>query len=155
MVRGELGDELAIRHPGRGGQPGFGADAGADLLGDGARAAQAMAVLADVEIGLVEAQRLDQVGVIGKDGADLVADRLVGVEARLDEDEVGAAPPRGDRRHRGPHPEHPRFVTRRGNHPAMPAADRDRAPAQRRVVALFDAGVKRIHVDVDDLALAG
>ena len=34
----------------------------------------AAAVLADVEIGLVEAQRLDQVGIIGEDRADLLAD---------------------------------------------------------------------------------
>ena len=34
----------------------------------------------------------------------------------------------------------------------MPAADRDRPAPQRRVVALFDARVKRVHVDMDDLA---
>ena len=33
----------------------------------------------------------------------------------------------------------------------MPAADRDRLAAQRRIVALFDRRVKGIHVDMDDL----
>jgi hypothetical protein len=37
----------------------------------------------------------------------------------------------------------------------MAPADRHRLAAKRGVVALFDAGVERIHVDMDDLALAG
>ena len=34
LVGGELGEELVVGHAGRGGQPGLGADAGADFLGD-------------------------------------------------------------------------------------------------------------------------
>jgi hypothetical protein len=34
-------------------------------------------------------------------------------------------------------------------------ADRDRLPAQLRVVALLDRCVERIHVDMDDLARPG
>ncbi len=45
-----------------------------------------------------------------------------------------------------------RFVARGGHDPALVriAADRDRPAAQRRVVALFDRRVERVHVDVDD-----
>jgi hypothetical protein len=31
-------------------------------------------------------------------------------------------------------------------------ADRDRLPAKRRIVALFDRRVEGVHVDMDDLA---
>jgi hypothetical protein len=33
-----------------------------------------VAVLADVEIGFVEAERFDEVGIVGEDGPDLPAD---------------------------------------------------------------------------------
>src|SRR3546814_5482079 len=66
--------------------------------------------LGDVEIRFVERQRLDQHGVIGEDRANLLRDRAIDLEARLDEHEIGAAPERGDRGHRRPHAEHARFV---------------------------------------------
>ena len=59
VVGGELGDELAIGNAGRGGELAFLANPAANVFGDGAGAAQPMAVLRDVEIGLVEAQRFD------------------------------------------------------------------------------------------------
>ena len=73
LVGRELGDELAVADAGRRGEPGLRADPAADVLGDRPRAAEAEPVLGDVEIGFVEAQRLDQVGVVGEDRADLVA----------------------------------------------------------------------------------
>ena len=73
LVGGELGDELVVADAGRGGEAGLGADPAADLLGDRAGDAEPVPVLGDVEIGFVEAQRLDQVGVIGEDRADLAA----------------------------------------------------------------------------------
>ncbi len=71
----QLGDELAVADAGRGGEPGLGLDPGADFLGDRPGAAQPAPVLGDVEIGFVERQRLDQVGIVGEDRADLVATR--------------------------------------------------------------------------------
>ncbi len=88
MIGGELGDELAVGDAGRGGELALLANAAADVLGDRARAAEPAAVLGDVEIGFVEAQRFDQVGVIGEDRADLLADGAIDVEARLDEDQA-------------------------------------------------------------------
>ena len=81
MVGGELGDELAVGNAGRGGESGFLADPAADVLGDRPRAAEAVPVLGDVEIGLVEAQRLDQVGVVGEDRPDLLRHGAIDVEA--------------------------------------------------------------------------
>jgi len=51
------------------------------------------------------------------------------------------------------HAELARFVARGRDDAAFPrSADRDRLPAQLRIVALFDRCVERIHVDMDDLA---
>ena len=72
MVGGELGDELAIADAGRGGELALLADPPADVLGDGAGAAEAVPVFGHVEIGFVEAQRLDQVGIVAEDRADLL-----------------------------------------------------------------------------------
>ena len=82
LVRGELGEELVVGDAGRGGEAGLGPDPGADLLGDPGGDADPLQILGDVEIGLVEAQRLDQRRIIGEDRADLVRDRAIGVEAR-------------------------------------------------------------------------
>ena len=72
VVGRELGDELAVTDPGRCGQPRFLANAAADVLGDRPRSAETQAVLGDVEIGFVEAQWLDQIGISGENPAHLL-----------------------------------------------------------------------------------
>lgn len=130
-------------------------DPRADQLGDPRRRTDPADVGGDVEIGFVETQRLDVRGVVLEDRADPVRDLLVDLEPRLAEDQVRTQPHRDRRSHRRTHPEPPRFVARRRNHaPFGRAADRQRLAPQGRVVALFDAGVERIHVDMDDLAQA-
>src|SRR3546814_8147050 len=80
-------------------QPRFGLDPRADFLGDRARRAEPANILGDVEIRFVERQRLDQHGVIGEDRANLLRDRAIDLEARLDEHEIGAAPERRSEEH--------------------------------------------------------
>ena len=63
-----------------------------------------------VEIGLVEPERLDEVGEFDEDRMDLLRDRSVHIEARRHEHKIGAAPHRGDRRQRGLHAEGPRLI---------------------------------------------
>ena len=156
LVRCQFGDELVVADAGRGGEAGRVLNPRADLFGDRLGRAQAMAVFADVQIGFVERQRFDRVGIIGEDRADLVRHGLVHLEPWADEDEVGAAPDRGDRGHRRSHAERARLVTRRRHHAARPAAtDCHRLAPQRRIVALFDRGVEGVHVDVNDLAHGG
>ncbi len=111
-----------------------------------------MPVLGNIKIGLVERQRLDQVGIVEEDCPDLLADGAIDIEPGLDEDQVGATPFRGDRRHRRAHAERPRFVARRRDHAAMPAAYRDRFALEAWIIALLHGRIKSIHVDVDDLA---
>src|SRR3546814_1836470 len=79
--------------------------AAADQPRSRGRAAEFRAVAADVEIGLIERQRLDLVGIVAENGADLVRYVAIDVEARRHEDQIGALPLRGDARHRRPHPE--------------------------------------------------
>jgi hypothetical protein len=51
------------------------------------------------------------------------------------------------------HAELARFVARGRDHAAFArSADRDRPPAQLRIITLFDRCVERIHVDMDDFA---
>ena len=109
-------------------------------------------VRGDVQIGFVEAQGLDEVGIVGEDRADLARNLPVNVEARLDEDQLGAFPFGGNRRHRRSDAERARLVARGGHHSAMPATDSDRLPLQLRIIALFDRRVEGVHVDMDDLA---
>jgi hypothetical protein len=110
-------------------------------------------VLGDVEIGLVARQRLDDPSMFGEDGADLQRDFAVDVETRFQENQLGALATRGDRRHRGADAELPRFIAcSRHDATFAGASDGDRLAAQIRLVALFDEGAKRIHVDMNDLA---
>ena len=54
------------------------------------------------------------------------------------------------------HAELPRFVARGCDDAAFAgSADRDRLPAQFRIVTLFDRCIERIHIDMDDFARSG
>ncbi len=128
-------------------------DAGANLLGGRRGGRQAAPVLRDIEIGLIERQRLDQRRVVGKDRVDLARDGAIDVEARRHEHQLRALAHRRGRRHGRAHAEGAGLIARRGHHASLSAvADRDRPPAKGRVVALLDRRIEGVHVDVDDLA---
>lgn len=91
QVARHLRQELAVGDAGRGIEAGHLLDAGADDGGDLGGDRNILLVLSDVEIGLIERERLDEVRVLGKDLADLPRDRAIHVEARLDEDQIWAA----------------------------------------------------------------
>lgn len=75
--------------------------------------------------------------------------------ARFDEDQVRALTPGGHRRHRRPDAELSGFVARGRDDAALAGStDGDRLATKLRIVPLLDGCVERIHVDVDDLALA-
>ena len=111
-------------------------------------------VLGDVEIGLVERQRLDERRDRTEDVEHLLRGGAVLREVRADDHEVRTQPHRARHRDRRPHAELPRFVARRRDDAATfgAAADRDRLAAQLGSVALFDRRVERVHVDVKDAA---
>lgn len=66
---------------------------------------------------------------------------------------AGAATLGSDRWHRRSDTEYARLIARRRDHSArLRTADGDGPSAQRGIVTLFDRRVKRVHVDMDDLA---
>ena len=67
LIAGQFGDELVVGHPGTGGQPGFGLDPGPDQFGDPGGGADPFQIFGDVEIGLIQAERLDMRGIVQKD----------------------------------------------------------------------------------------
>ena len=64
LIRRELGDELVVRDAGRRSQACIRLDASADFRSDGRRRTDAAAILGDVEIGFVERQWLDKIGLV-------------------------------------------------------------------------------------------
>src|SRR5690348_12138704 len=87
----------------------------------------ALQVLAHIEIGLVQRQRLHKRSVLVKNLPDLARDLAVDVEPRLDEDKLWAFPTSRDRGHGRMHPEAPGLVTgSRDDAPLTGAADGDR-----------------------------
>ena len=106
--------------------------------------------------GLVQRQRFDQVGVIGKDFVHAFRCLAIHRHAARDQDQIRAALQGGRARHRRAHPELARLVTRGGDDaaPAGTAANGDRLAAQARVIAHLDGRVKAVRVDVDDFTAA-
>ena len=84
----------------------------------------------------------------------LLRDGAVLGEIGMDDHERRAQPDRSRHRDRGAHAEGSRLVAGRRDDAALVgvAADDNGQPAQRRVVALLDGRVERIHVEMDDLA---
>jgi hypothetical protein len=66
LVARQLSDEFAIADTRGGREPNLRFDAGTYFLGDRLGAPQSAPVLGNVEIGFIEAERLDQVGIVGE-----------------------------------------------------------------------------------------
>ena len=126
-----------------------------DAPGDGHAERFAPGVRRDVEIRLVERQRLDQrrdardrwrtparetARYFWKSGRTMMSD--------------GHSRTARDIGNRRAHAKRARLVAGRRDHAALGriAADDDRLAAQRRVVALLDGRIERVHVDVQDAA---
>ena len=72
-------------------------DAGADRFGGLPGRLQPGLVCCDVEIGLVQRQRFDQVGELGEDGVNLRGYSPVDLETRWHEQQLGTFAKRGNR----------------------------------------------------------
>ncbi len=151
-VGGDLGEELVRRDAGRGGEGGLFADLAPDDARRLGRGREAGELLGDVEVGLVERQRLDERRVAKEDRPHPPRHLLVAREVGRHEDRLRTLALRGDRRHRRADPEPPRLVRRRADHRPRPRpGDHDRLPPELRPVPLLDRSVEGVHVDVDDL----
>ncbi len=88
-VGGDLGEEFVGGYAGRGGEVELVADLLADGAGYAGRCGESGFVFGDVEIGLVEGERFDEVGVLLEDFACGSGDGAVASEVRRDEDCLG------------------------------------------------------------------
>ena len=114
-------------------------------------------VLGDVEIRLVERERLDERRDLAKDREHLLGDRSVLREVRRAR---SSGRDRGGRRGSSASPigrraGAPRSWRRRPRRATRATADRHRPAAQLRPIALLDRRVERVHVDVDDASDQG
>ncbi len=117
------------------------------------RGRQASLVLRNVEIGFVEGQRLNQVGVAFEDFAHLTGDGPIAGEVRGQEDCVWAETFGPNSGHGGTHAELSSFIRSGAHYGAIPAPRDDNGFAtQLRIVSLLYGRIKRIHIDVNDLA---
>lgn len=151
-VRGALGEELVEGHPGRSRETRFLADAGADLLGDRRHAGEIAAVVHQLQVGLVQGERLDQFGVVVEDRAQLLRDLHIGGKARRDEDRLRTQSARLGTGHGASDAELAGRVACRADHrPAVGrSAHHQRQAPKRGVVPLLDRRVEGVHVHMHD-----
>ncbi|MCY1304632.1 hypothetical protein D9M70_543930 [compost metagenome] len=133
----------------------LGGDAPANLPGDARGAAVEMRAVGNVQVGLVQGQRFDDLGVVAEYLMDLPRHRLVHVHARPDDGQVRTQLDRRPHRHRRTHAVGAGVVIAGRHDPTLVrrAANRQGLTRQRRVVAHLDGGVEAIAVNVDDLSL--
>ena len=153
-VAGDLGQELVRRDASRHGDVQLLRHTTANFLGDARGAAGKMRRVTDIQIRLVQRQRLDQVGELTKDAVNVTRDRAVHLEARFDDQKIRAQLQRMPRRHRRTHTIGTRLVVAGGDYPATVrrTTDGQRTTGQTRVVTHLDGGVEAVAVDVDYLA---
>jgi hypothetical protein len=107
---------------------------------------------AEVEVGLVEADHLDRLGVGPQDLHHLAGGLAVGGEVGAEVDRVGQPPPRHSRRHRGVDPGQLARLVAGGGHdgPRPRATDDDRLPLQLRPPPQLDRRIEGVHVEMGD-----
>ena len=132
-------------------------NAAANFLGDARGATGKVRAVADIQIGLIQRQRLNQLGVIAKDGVNLPGGRLVSVHPRFDDQQIRTQLERLPRRHGRAHPVAARLVIAGGDHPAAirRTAHGQRLALQARVVTHLDGGVETVAIHMDDFSLTG
>src|SRR5439155_11662527 len=109
-------------------------------------------VRSDIEVSLVERQRLDDRSEVVKNSADDRGFAPVNVEPRREDNQVRAALQGHESWHRRTHTELARFIIARRQYapPITRAAHAYRFAAQGRTIAHLDGGIKAIHVQMDD-----
>ena len=134
----------------RGGETGFGENVGADFFG---HLGAVIFMMADIEKSFVERKRLDEVGVAGKNRADLLAVALVNVKSGGDDFQMWTFFQSHENGHGRAATEFPRLVICGRQHPAAATtAHPNRMAAQLRKITFFNSRIKTIHVDMDDFS---
>src|SRR5258708_1712833 len=117
------------------------------------RGSQASLVLRNIEISFVEGQRFNYVGMALEDFANLPGNCAIAREVRGQEDCVGAQTFGSNCGHSRTHAELSRFIRSSAHHRAIPAPCDDNGFApELRIIPLLHGRIKRVHVDMNDLA---
>ena len=155
-IGGDLGEKFVRRYASGGRQARFFLDLRSNVPGDFGRARERALIASDVEVGLVERQRLDQVGVAFEDLTNAQGYRAVAREIGCHEHRLRAQAPGAGGGHGGLNTEGTRFI-RRGAHDRAGSFPRHhhRFALELGIIALLDRGVERIHIDMDNLAWLG
>lgn len=151
-VAGDLGQELVRRDARRNGDVQLLGHPAADVLGNPRGATGEMRRSADVQVGLVQRKRLDQIGIIAEDRMDLLRHRPVDIETRAHHQQIGTQLERRAHGHRRAHAIGSRLVAASGDHSALVrrTANRQRLAAQAGVVAHLEGGIETVAVYMDD-----
>ncbi|MNE34091.1 hypothetical protein D3C80_1277990 [compost metagenome] len=154
-ITGDLGQELVRRHPGRHGDVQLLSNPAANIRGNPRCATGKPGAVRDIQVGFVQRQGLDQIGVVAEDRVYFPGCFFIGIHARLYDQQIRAQIEGMPGRHCRTHTIGPRLVVTGGNYPATlsRATDSQRPPGQTRVVTHFNSGVKAIAINMDDLAL--
>ncbi len=145
---GDLCQELRPRDTDRDRQSDLARHVDPQSRGDLGRCSREAQQAADIEKRLVDRDALDQRCHVIEDLEHCLARCGVGPESRVDEDQVGTQPFRFVPGHRRVDAESFCLVARRKNDAAP--ADRHSFALQGRVVALFDGGVERVEVGMEN-----
>lgn len=150
-IGGDLGDEFVGRDADGGRESRAFAYAALDLARDGDGVAFESAACRDVEIGFVERQTLHERRELVEHGEHLCRHFGITRHARAHADGMRTQLQRAADRHRRAHAEFAHLVTRsRDDAATARAADDQRQTDELGAVALFDRGVERVHVDVQN-----
>ena len=132
------------------------ANIGPDRLGHARRTALIQGRIGNIEIGLIQRQGFNPVGIALEDGPQGGRDLLVHRHPSRQHRQAGTQTPGMGRGHRRMDAKAPRHIVAGGDHPTSIrlTANRQRNVAQRRVVPHLDRGKEAIHVDMNDLSHA-
>ncbi len=149
FVARDLRDHLARGDSGADRETDFVADGAAHAFGITHRSREIEIVEPDER--LVERETLDRARTPREDCEHALRCIAIALEVRRDYPQLRAERTRLIERHRGTHAKWPRFV-RRGKDNRAPAIarNRERQPTQRWIVALRDACIERIDIEVRD-----
>lgn len=126
----------------------------ADLPGHQGRTATTAGTVSHIEVGLVQRQGFNLIGIAQKDGPQLAGNILVERHAPRQQHQGGTELFRQRRRHGGTYAETAGHIVAGGDDATAIGctADRQRHVTQRRVVPHLHRRIKAVHVDMDDLA---
>ena len=130
-------------------------DPAADLVGDGGGAAELAEVVGDIEVGLVEGQRLDDRSEEAVDGEDRLGLGAIPFELGFEEDRVRTQPARLRRGKGRVDAVAAGLVVGGGDDPAAVgvAPHHHRFADEGGVVPHVDRGIEAVHVAVQDAAV--